>query len=526
MKKTHDLKRLRMKLFSLGWLLLMSDQVVMGQFSTAAPTSTTSTAPLTINGVYISRGNYQIGGNSYSCIGIGTGTLGTTTINSYSNTAIGVNAMNQSYDAVACAAFGTGALRYANGSDNTAVGNLALGALSNTGVQNVTVGGYSLGKNTTGSYNNAFGVNSMANITTGYGNAAFGHASLLTNATGIYNTAIGYHSLWSMSAGNNNTALGNGTLDNISTGNYNVAIGSGATVTNAVDYQLSIQNVIYGLTMSNAANGKIGIGLVPAATVAGATQGLQPVGTFAKLQLGGSAAIPSLRLNNVPSTTALAGRSYLFIDAAGIVTQAPISAAVNSVVNTISGTNALTTTVNGVASAPVTLFNLYSTNGIINAATTTGINRTVDMNDRNIWFNTTNSPTNGRLYIGANPLYPTNTGNYRLYVEGGILAEKVKIALRSNTTNWADYVFADDYKLMPLKTVAAFVKKNKHLPGINAAEDLVKNGLDLGEMQAKQMGKIEELTLYIIEQNNMLEKQQAQIEALKAAVETLLKKSK
>ncbi|MFM2229240.1 MAG: hypothetical protein RL607_498, partial [Bacteroidota bacterium] len=127
---------------------------------------------------------------------------------------------------------------------------------------------------------------------------------------------------------------------------------------------------------------------------------------------------------------------------------------------------------------------------------------------------------------------PTTTGNYRLYVEGGILTEKVKVALRSSN-NWADYVFAEDYKLMPLKEVASFIQKNKHLPGVTSAEQLASEGLDLAAMQAKHMEKIEELTLYVIDQDKKIETQQAtlnqqqkEIENLKAQVELLIQKMK
>lgn len=52
---------------------------------------------------------------------------------------------------------------------------------------------------------------------------------------------------------------------------------------------------------------------------------------------------------------------------------------------------------------------------------------------------------------------------------------------------------------MPLKQVEEYINENKHLPNIPSSEELIKEGLDLGEMQAKQMEKIEELTLYLIE---------------------------
>lgn len=203
-----------------------------------------------------------------------------------------------------------------------------------------------------------------------------------------------------------------------------------------------------------------------------------------------------------------------------------------------AGTN-VTVTGTGTAASPYivsaaagTDTSLYANNGIINQATTTAGNRIVDMNNSNIWFNTANSTSNGKIYLGSSTAYPNTTGNYKLFVEGGILTEKVKVALRSSA-NWADYVFAKDYKLMPLKEVEQFVMTNKHLPGIDSAEKLAANGIDVAEMQSKQMEKIEELTLYIIDQekkieaqNKAIDKNTQEIEMLKAQIQLLLAKSK
>ena len=142
------------------------------------------------------------------------------------------------------------------------------------------------------------------------------------------------------------------------------------------------------------------------------------------------------------------------------------------------------------------------------------------MNNRNIWFNGSSSESNGKIYIGSTATYPTTTGNYKLFVEGGILTEKVKVALRS-TANWADYVFEKDYNLMPLENVEAYIAEHKHLPGIDSAEALAKDGLDLAEMQAKHMAKIEELTLYIIEQNKAIEKNTKDIKELQQQIKVL-----
>jgi hypothetical protein len=121
----------------------------------------------------------------------------------------------------------------------------------------------------------------------------------------------------------------------------------------------------------------------------------------------------------------------------------------------------------------------------------------------------------GVVTIGNGTLC-TPTG-YKLFVEQGILTEKVKVAVNCSTA-WADYVFANDYKLKPLLEVEAYVKENKHLPNIPSASELVNDGLNLGEMQAKQMEKIEELTLYMIEMKKEIDTLKKENQSLKVLV--------
>jgi hypothetical protein len=104
---------------------------------------------------------------------------------------------------------------------------------------------------------------------------------------------------------------------------------------------------------------------------------------------------------------------------------------------------------------------------------------------------------------------------YKLYVAGGILTEKVRVAVKT-TSDWADYVFADDYSLMPLSEVERFVKENSHLPNVPSAQEVVAGGIDVAGMDAKLLEKIEELTLYIIEQNKRLEEQNTRIKILES----------
>lgn len=106
-------------------------------------------------------------------------------------------------------------------------------------------------------------------------------------------------------------------------------------------------------------------------------------------------------------------------------------------------------------------------------------------------------------------------GGYRLYVNGGILTTKVKVA-NYCSANWADYVFAPDYALPALTDVETYIKENKHLPNVPSAMDIEKDGLDIADIQSKQMAKIEELTLYVIDMKKEIDELKKQNAALRA----------
>lgn len=115
------------------------------------------------------------------------------------------------------------------------------------------------------------------------------------------------------------------------------------------------------------------------------------------------------------------------------------------------------------------------------------------------WTNRVCIKNNGKVVIGHNIIY-NDPGPYKLYVQEGILTEKIKVALSSDQTNWPDFVFDDDYNLLSLNEVEDYIKENKHLPAIPSTEEVHANGLDLAQMDAKLLQKIEELTLYVIQQ--------------------------
>ncbi|MCR5863284.1 hypothetical protein LRS05_14650 [Flavobacterium sp. J372] len=124
--------------------------------------------------------------------------------------------------------------------------------------------------------------------------------------------------------------------------------------------------------------------------------------------------------------------------------------------------------------------------------------------------------TNGKVGINTN-IFPSVVGtedisSYNLFVAGGILTEEVRIALQDE---WADYVFAEGYKLPTLKQVEEHIAENGHLINIPSAKQVKENGVELGEMNKLLLEKVEELTLYMIELNKKLEAQQKEIEILK-----------
>jgi hypothetical protein len=121
--------------------------------------------------------------------------------------------------------------------------------------------------------------------------------------------------------------------------------------------------------------------------------------------------------------------------------------------------------------------------------------------------------TNGMACIGNNGFAAPGLGMpappYSLVVGRGILTERVKVALSSDVLNWSDYVFARDYKLLPLEDVEDYVKKHKHLPNVPSADEVYSSGLDVAQMDATLLRQIEELWLHVIElkkENEQLKK--------------------
>lgn len=138
-----------------------------------------------------------------------------------------------------------------------------------------------------------------------------------------------------------------------------------------------------------------------------------------------------------------------------------------------------------------------------------------------------NGPTcgNSGYWLGNGVFYGnvgigTNAPQNKLDVNGTIHAREVKVDL----TGWSDFVFQPSYKLKPLIDVEKYIKVNGHLQDIPSAAEVQKDGISLGEMQTKLLQKIEELTLYTIEQNKKIEEQANVNRTLLQRIEEMEKK--
>lgn len=118
---------------------------------------------------------------------------------------------------------------------------------------------------------------------------------------------------------------------------------------------------------------------------------------------------------------------------------------------------------------------------------------------------------NGNLGVGT--LYPSE----RLAVNGNIKAREVNVS----TSGWADFVFDPDFNLMPISELKSFIKEKRHLPNIPTEEEVMDKGIWLSEMNVKLLQKVEELTLYIIQQDDQIRELQSRNQELGSLAEKL-----
>ena len=124
--------------------------------------------------------------------------------------------------------------------------------------------------------------------------------------------------------------------------------------------------------------------------------------------------------------------------------------------------------------------------------------------------------TDGKMvknYAGADDAFTivsNDETNFKVTGEGKVYAREVEVTMDP----LGDYVFDEDYPLMPLDELKKYINENHHLPGVPSAEEVAQNGIGLGDLAGRELVKIEELTLYLLQLSDKLEVLKAENEML------------
>ena len=435
----------------------------------------------------------------------------------YGFTAAGLNTGATTYGSTY---FGYSAGNNSTGTRNTFVGILS-GYKNTTGINNVMIGdragltnttgryntflgtlsGY---KNTTGNHNTFSGMYSGFSNTTGYRNTILGYQSGFLNTTGRQNVMIGDLAGYSNINGTYNTFLGSASGNKNTSGTYNVFNGYQAGYLNTSGHRNTFLGFQSGYK-NNSSQGSVFIG-----HQAGFNET-----TGNKLYIDNSSTTAPLIYGDF-SKNELTVNGKLGIGVTNPTHKLDINTGGGNLKTYNYGLEHTVNASGGWARG----FRLR--NEMDNKTTVFGslsgaayISTGFDINSDPTGYQNQKFTvlTNGNVGIGT-----TDTKGFRLGVKGKIAAEEVKVAIYNN---WSDFVFENEYNLPSLKEVEKHINEKGHLKDIPSASEVAKNGIFLGDMNAKLLQKIEELTLYTIQQQKELEAQHQKNKTLEARLEAL-----
>ncbi|GAB3997888.1 hypothetical protein GCM10028807_44100 [Spirosoma daeguense] len=425
-----------------------------------------------------------------------------------------------------------------SGDFNTFLGTSA-GFSNTTGGSNTFLGGLAGNFNSTGNFNTFLGTSVGTSNTTGSSNTFVGRSAGFSNTTGGNSVFIGFEAGRNNTSANSNVFVGNQAGFNNTTGTGNLFLGNQAGANNNGSFNLFMGNGAGSGTTNGQGNTAIGDG-----SFLNSTSGIEntAIGRYAGINnttgsrntFIGVAATNPVGSGNLTNATAIGFNASVTASNAMILGNNQVNVGIGN-----SAPNNKLEITKGVAnqsglrftnlnnSSPATMlgqtkFLAVNEQGDVVMASMTGSSRegvTETLWQRKGSF--LQSTQNEAVIIGSN-VAKTPVG-YKLFVEEGILTEKVKVAVK-NTSDWSDYVLSDTYRLRPLSEVERYVTQHGHLPDVPSANEVVEQGIDVAKMDATLLAKIEELTRYSIQLEKTNQKQQVEIDELKVLVKQLLKK--
>ncbi len=384
--------------------------------------------------------------------------------------------------------------------------NLLAGLSTAEGPANTSYG-QNAGANTTGSDNAFFGYSAGYADSTGSQNAFFGYHAGLSNTTSSANSFFGYNAGSSNTGGSSNSFFGYGAGQSNTTESNNSYYGSfsdgaaGITNSTAIGYQAKV-------TQSNS-------------LVLGSINGVNSATADTKVGIGTTAPVSTL---DVRSTTNVSPRGLTneqYNDGTDGVqfrgrkargtSAAPTAVQIGDVLgNYVFDGHDGTAFATGVQIRPVTEETWTSTaHGAYLALWTTPPGTTT---------NTEKLRITGLGNVGIGTISPTE----RLHVVGNIRATGSIYTQPAIAV--PDYVFKSDYKLMPIGELERYISREKHLPNLPEATEITEKGLNLTEFQMKLLEKIEELTLYAVQQSKAVESRESEIATVKSSLQSALER--
>jgi len=334
----------------------------------------------------------------------------------------------------------------------------------------------------------------------GINSTAVGFAA---SSAGEYSTALGYDAA---AGGGNSTALGRfSTSDGgfstalgyaaFSTGEYSTALGYDTS--SAGDYSVALGFSTESTADRSTAVGAYALADQPDTVILGASAGVNGASTYAKIGIGTSNPVEA-----VDVARSFAAARFQLTSFTANATEAP-----QFIQRRSRGTTAAPTAVQN--NDNLGLFSFRGYNG-----TSMGGSRATITAQAAGTFSDSSTPT--RLIFATTPVGSAAPQSVLVITPDG------KVQVNGVNLNVPDYVFGDDYELMPLSELQSFIDENGHLPGIPSAKQVNEEGLDLAGSQMNQLQKIEELTLYTLQLQAQAENQQARIDRLEAQLEKAL----